>query len=194
MIKWCIYCSCWRPLWHRQRHSRDSGQFGCWGESKRQTAKTSRYGRYLLSIIPHVDPLFVIRQLSLFYTFDPPPLSLSGMPQWSGWSWTWRRGWTSLRFWPATCQTADMVPRRCDAETLVTDGAVFTADRVTRWLTPRSLPQCGPSRSCEMDCEVNTDVRMISHPQAGPSSVVQWIKAQTSCIRNCFSFIQSFSP
>lgn len=35
-----------------------------------------------------------------------------------------------------------------------------------------SLPQCGPSRSCEMDCEVNTDVRIIPPPPTGSPATV----------------------
>lgn len=34
-------------------------------------------------------------------------LVCSPVTQWLEWSWTWRRGWTSLKSWPATCQITD---------------------------------------------------------------------------------------
>lgn len=58
------------------------------------------------------------------------------VPQWSEWSWTWRRGWTSLRSWPATCQTVDRAHTRYSSVPLTTNNltlnqTAFTLIKVT---------------------------------------------------------------
>lgn len=129
MMTWCAYYSCWRPLRHWQRHSWNPGQFGSRGQSRRQTAETCRYGPFLF---PSSSWETAFSQTSA--AFHPLTRCLSRTPQWSGWSWTWKRGWTSLRFWPATCPTADRDPRRCHAETLGADRQLGCSHTATRWL------------------------------------------------------------
>lgn len=49
--------------------------------------------------------------------------------------------------------------------------ALFTLLLPSDCLTKHFVTQCGPSRSCEMDCEVNTDV---SHTERWMKGVMSW--------------------
>lgn len=92
------------------------------------------------------------------------PVLPVAFPQWLEWSWIWRRGWTNLRSWPAMCPTVGRAHTRYETHRrlLIASWILFTGWNVKKFsLISQSSLQCGPSRSCEMDCEVNTDVRII---------------------------------
>lgn len=65
--------------------------------------------RNILCCVPSIYVLLLLflllaKMLCLAFVLFPP--------QWLEWSWTWKRGWTSLRSWPATCQTIDRAHTR----------------------------------------------------------------------------------
>lgn len=61
-----------------------------------------RCGKIIQDYICASAVLFGVRWKHLFFRHS---LLSVVVLQWSEWSWTWKRGSTSLRFWPATCPT-----------------------------------------------------------------------------------------